>query len=203
MCCCVPSTTCHFCCLALFTVISGLTGFVLQRFQCLPETQRSACHITWTYHFALLLFSGAAHIWYGVLLAKVGEFEGPKATILNSFEVRDHFTRAAQINSRDALAHFLLGSWCLEIASISPLTRWWSSSLYADPPIATQQEALEHFLKADDCDPLSDNSVKNRMGIVKCCLALKQVRCKPRALQHSSVCHPLCLAMIKSSCEEV
>jgi hypothetical protein len=59
--------------------------------------------------------SASAHVWYGVLLAKVGEFEGPKATILNSFEVRDHFVRAAQINSQDCLANYLLGSWCLEV----------------------------------------------------------------------------------------
>jgi pimeloyl-ACP methyl ester carboxylesterase len=40
----------------------------------------------------------SAHLWYALLLSKVGEFEGTKAALVNSFEVREHLTRATQIN---------------------------------------------------------------------------------------------------------
>lgn len=48
---------------------------------------------------------------YGILLDKIGEYEGRKSRLKHSSEVREHFERAVQLDPNDATSRNLLGIW--------------------------------------------------------------------------------------------
>lgn len=45
----------------------------------------------------------------GIIISAVGDFEGTKASIANSYLIRNHWRRAVELNPNDATAHHLLG----------------------------------------------------------------------------------------------
>ncbi|KAF0688607.1 Aste57867_19780 [Aphanomyces stellatus] len=89
----------------------------------------------------------------GIILSSVGEFEGSKATIANSYAVRDHWLRAIELNPADATSHHLLGRWSLTIADISWIERQLAAAIFGTPPKATYNDALAYFLAADEISP--------------------------------------------------
>ncbi|KAF0733552.1 hypothetical protein Ae201684_009786 [Aphanomyces euteiches] len=95
----------------------------------------------------------AVHKWFGIILSSVGDFEGSKATIANSYIVRDHWLRAIELNPSDSTSHHLLGRWALTIADISWLERQVAAAIFGSPPTATYAQALDHFLQADAISP--------------------------------------------------
>ncbi|RHZ40109.1 hypothetical protein DYB26_015264, partial [Aphanomyces astaci] len=95
----------------------------------------------------------AVHKWYGIILSSIGEFEGSKVTIANSFTVRDHWLKAIALNPSDATSFNLLGRWCLTIADISWIERQLAAAIFGTPPRATYAEALAYFLQADAISP--------------------------------------------------
>lgn len=46
---------------------------------------------------------------YGIILNYIGEFEGYRQQILNSYEIRKHFEKALAINDKDPTTWHLLG----------------------------------------------------------------------------------------------
>ncbi|XP_034721969.1 regulator of microtubule dynamics protein 1-like, partial [Etheostoma cragini] len=53
----------------------------------------------------------AAHKWYAVCLSDVGEYEGVKVKIGNSYIIREHLEKAIQLNPKDATSLHILGYW--------------------------------------------------------------------------------------------
>lgn len=104
---------------------------------------------------ALALDSGSykAHSWVGIALSKVGEYEGDKATIQNSFVVRDHWLRAAELAPEVAWNHHMLGQWAYAIADLAGYKRVVASFVFATPPTASFEEALAHFVECERRDP--------------------------------------------------
>ena len=51
----------------------------------------------------------AVHKWYGIILSSIGDFEGTKARIGNSYKVKEHWEKAVELNPNDATSHHLLG----------------------------------------------------------------------------------------------
>jgi len=51
----------------------------------------------------------AVHKWYGIILSSIGDFEGTKAKIGNSYIVKSHWEKAVELNPLDATSHHLLG----------------------------------------------------------------------------------------------
>ena len=51
----------------------------------------------------------AVHKWYGIILSSIGDFEGTKSKIGNSYKVKNHWERAIQLNPNDATSQHLLG----------------------------------------------------------------------------------------------
>ncbi|KAL4235115.1 regulator of microtubule dynamics [Mactra antiquata] len=95
----------------------------------------------------------AVHKWYAVLLDYTGELEGKKQRIKNSYEVKEHFERAIELNPSDATSIHSLGYWCFTFASLTWYERGIAKTIYAAPPTATYEEALKFFLLAEETEP--------------------------------------------------
>ena len=94
-----------------------------------------------------------AHSWVGIALSKVGDYEGDKATIKNSFVVQQHWLKAVELNPRDAYGFHLLGQWAFAIADLAYYKRVVASVVFATPPEASFEEALEFFTMCEELEP--------------------------------------------------
>jgi hypothetical protein len=97
-------------------------------------------------------------------------FSQMQAQIANAFIIKDHFTQATTLNPNDALSWSLMGRWAYSVASIGWFERQAASLLFATPPSATYEEALEHFLHAEQVSP--GFSVGNALQLGKTYIAL-------------------------------
>jgi hypothetical protein len=70
-------------------------------------------------------------------LSSIGDYEGSKVSISNSFIVKDHWEKAIALNPQDATSHHLLGRWSLTIADISWIERKVAAAIFGTPPVAT------------------------------------------------------------------
>ncbi|CAL1596436.1 unnamed protein product [Knipowitschia caucasica] len=95
----------------------------------------------------------AAHKWYAICLSDMGDYEGVKVKLGNSYIIRDHLQKAIELNPKDATSMHILGYWCFVFADLPWYQRKMAAVIFATPPTATFEEALEHFLKAEEVDP--------------------------------------------------
>uniref|UniRef100_A0A3P8PPP7 Regulator of microtubule dynamics protein 1 n=1 Tax=Astatotilapia calliptera TaxID=8154 RepID=A0A3P8PPP7_ASTCA len=113
----------------------------------------------------------AAHKWYGVCLSDVGDYEGVKVKIGNSYIIRDHLERAIELNPKDATSIHILGYWCFAFAELPWYQRKVAAVIFSSPPESTYEEALAFFLKAEEVDP--NFYSKNLLMLGKTYLAMK------------------------------
>ncbi|AWP20922.1 Hypothetical protein SMAX5B_001670 [Scophthalmus maximus] len=107
----------------------------------------------------------AAHKWYAVCLSDVGDYEGIKVKIGNSYIIREHLERAIELNAKDATSLHILGYWCFAFAELPWYQRKVAAALFSSPPVATYEEALEFFLKAEEGKMLHPiNSLRRVVG---------------------------------------
>jgi len=114
-----------------------------------------------------------AHKWYAIALGSRGEFGGVREKILDGFEFKKHIDKAAELNPRDYVTHHLLGRFCYEVSQLSWLERKMAATLFAEPPTATYDEAVQHFLSAEQMKP--GGWKENRLFIAKCHIGLGAV----------------------------
>ncbi|XP_070708669.1 regulator of microtubule dynamics protein 1 [Pempheris klunzingeri] len=119
----------------------------------------------------------AAHKWYAVCLSDIGDYEGVKVKIGNSYIIRDHLETAIRLNPKDATSLHILGHWCFAFAELPWYQRQVAAVVFSTPPTATYEEALEFFLKAEEVDP--NFYSKNLIMLGKTYMAMKD---KERAL---------------------
>ena len=97
--------------------------------------------------------SSNAHGYYGILIGRVGEIEGTKQKIINSFAVRDHTVIAIELDpAYDGWPH-VMGRWHYTLADLSWIERTVASIVYETPPEATFEEAETFFKKAGELAP--------------------------------------------------
>ncbi|XP_062848118.1 regulator of microtubule dynamics protein 1 [Trichomycterus rosablanca] len=113
----------------------------------------------------------AAHKWYAVCLSDVGEYEGVKVKLGNSFIIRDHLVRAIELNPKDATSIHILGYWCFAFADLPWYQRKIAAVVFASPPTSTFEEALAYFLRAEEVD--SNFYSKNLLMLGKTYIKLK------------------------------
>ncbi|XP_031584237.1 regulator of microtubule dynamics protein 1 [Oreochromis aureus] len=113
----------------------------------------------------------AAHKWYAVCLSDVGDYEGVKVKIGNSYIIRDHLERAIELNPKDATSIHILGYWCFAFAELPWYQRKVAAVIFSSPPESTYEEALAFFLKAEEVDP--NFYSKNLLMLGKTYLAMK------------------------------
>ncbi|CAM4724544.1 hypothetical protein PO909_017631 [Leuciscus waleckii] len=97
--------------------------------------------------------SFAAHKWFAICLSDVGDYEGIKVKIGNSYIIREHLERAIELNPKDATSIHILGYWCFAFAELPWYQRKVAAVIFASPPTATYEDALAFFLKAEEVDP--------------------------------------------------
>lgn len=119
-----------------------------------------------------------AHKWYAIVIGSRGEYLGIKEKILDGFEFKKHIDRAEELSPQDHTIKHLLGRFCYEVAALSWWERKMAATLFADPPNATMDEALEHFLAAEVLKP--DGWKENRQFIAKTYIQLKDY--------HTAIC---------------
>jgi hypothetical protein len=106
------------------------------------------------------------HKWYAITLGSIGDYESITVKIRNGFDFKKHIERAIQLNPKDPTAHYLLGRWCFGVYMLSWVERKMAATLFAVPPTATVEEALERFLEADRLNP--GKWKENMLFIAKC-----------------------------------
>lgn len=108
----------------------------------------------------------ACHKWYAIVVGLTSSYEGTRETIKKSFVIKEHFTRAAELNPLDATSRHLLGLWHWEVANLGWATRKIAAAVFASPPTSTYEEALSHFQLAEGTEP--GFYIRNRLMIAKC-----------------------------------
>lgn len=95
--------------------------------------------------------SAQAHLWMSIMIAKVANTT--KEKIQNAFKIKEHALKSTRLNPAGATAHHVLGEWAFGVASISFVERRVAAALFATPPTATYEEALQHYLNAEKASP--------------------------------------------------
>ncbi len=90
------------------------------------------------------------HQYYAILIGRIGEIEGTKQKIENSYAVREHTLIAIDLDPENDSNYHVMGRWNYALADLSWVERKIASIIYATPPDATFEEAVEFFTKANE-----------------------------------------------------
>lgn len=89
-----------------------------------------------------------SHKWYGILIGQVGILEGTKQKIENSYQVKEHTLKAIELDPEDDGNLHVMGRWHFTLAELSWFERKIAGLIYATPPKASFEEAVEFFNQA-------------------------------------------------------
>lgn len=105
--------------------------------------------------------SWQSHKWFAILLGKLGAFVSLTEKIKDTYRIKEHATRAAELNSEiDETTQHLLGVWCFEVANVGWVQRRAAAVFFATPPTSSYEEAETYFLKAEEGSyPFAENRI--------------------------------------------
>ena len=106
-----------------------------------------------------------------VLLDSKSELEGIKERVSQLENVKKHMEQAVSLNPEDPTSHHLLGNFAFGLADMPWYQRKIVSAIFATPPSGTYEEALDHFLRAEE--KKSGFYSMNLLFIAKCYQRLK------------------------------
>lgn len=95
----------------------------------------------------------ASHKWMAILLDAKSELDGIKERVSQLENVKKHMEAAIELNPEDPTSWHLLGNFAFGLADMPWYQRKIVSAIFATPPSGTYEEALEHFLKAEEKKP--------------------------------------------------
>lgn len=113
--------------------------------------------------------SANGHKWYAIHIGRVGEIEGTKQKILNSYEVKEHTMKAIELDPEEAANYHVMGRWHYALSELSWFEAQVASLIYAKLPEASFEEAVEFFLKANELDP---DDIRNMLYAGHCYVKL-------------------------------
>lgn len=113
----------------------------------------------------------ACHKWMAVLLDAKCELDGIKERVSQLENVKKHMQAAVDLNPEDPTNWHLLGNFAFGLADMPWYQRKVVSTIFATPPSGTYEEALGHFLTAEEKKP--NFYSMNLLFIGKCYQALK------------------------------
>lgn len=129
------------------------------------------------------------HTWYGIILSSIGDYEGSKVSIANSFVIKDHWEKAVAIKPADPTPYYLLGRWCIAIADLSWLERKAAAVLFGSPPESSYDEALSYLLKSEELAP---DSWKKRSLLIAHVYQKKKDKTKAKEWVNKALAIPVC-----------
>jgi len=109
------------------------------------------------------------HQYYAILIGRIGEIEGTKQKITNSYAVREHTLKAIELDPANDSNYHVMGRWNFALADLSWVERQIASVIYATPPKASFEEAVTFFRKAHEIKP---NDIRHRLWLAKSYLKL-------------------------------
>jgi len=93
------------------------------------------------------------HQYYAILIGRIGEIEGTKQKITNSYAVKEHTLKAIELDPTEDSNYHVMGRWHYALADLSWVERQIASVIYAKPPAASFECAVEFFTKAHELNP--------------------------------------------------
>ncbi|MCF6238077.1 MAG: hypothetical protein L3J79_04560, partial [Candidatus Marinimicrobia bacterium] len=94
-----------------------------------------------------------------------GEAEGTEQKIKNSYGMRDHTLLAIKYDPDDDANYHVMGRWHYALSDLSWIERQIASIIYATPPQASFEEALDYFKQAHALD---QEDLRNMLYIGYC-----------------------------------
>ena len=116
--------------------------------------------------------SSKAHVWMGITLSSLGEFEGTKVKIANSKKIKEYWDQAIVLNPKDNSPYNLVGRFCKAILELSWAERKGAELIFGTLPKVTYAEALSYFQKAEKISP--GTWLNNQLCVAECMVALKR-----------------------------
>ncbi len=113
--------------------------------------------------------SAGGHKWYAIHIGRIGEIEGTKQKILNSYEVKEHTMKAIELDPEEAANYHVMGRWHYALSELSWFEAQVASLIYAKLPEASFEEALEFFKKANALD---EEDIRNMLYAGHCLVEL-------------------------------
>ncbi|XP_046419606.1 regulator of microtubule dynamics protein 1-like isoform X1 [Neodiprion fabricii] len=101
------------------------------------------------------------HKWYAILIGSHGMFLSTKEKIEGGYRFKKHLNKALEIRPEDPVLHHLSGRFKFEVAGLTWIERKVASTLFAEPPSATYEEAIVDFERAEELTikPFKDNKL--------------------------------------------
>uniref|UniRef100_A0A023FET0 Regulator of microtubule dynamics protein 1 n=1 Tax=Amblyomma cajennense TaxID=34607 RepID=A0A023FET0_AMBCJ len=115
---------------------------------------------------------GPVHKWYSILIGSKKDHPTTKERIHDGFLIKKHVQRAIELMPQDPLNYYVLGNWCYEVAGTPWLIRKAGQLIFSEIPSSTYEEALKHFLKAEEIKP--NFYTRNLLMIAKTLLELNR-----------------------------
>jgi len=109
--------------------------------------------------------SADVHKWYAISLGASTDFMPTKEKIEAGFKLKHHIDIALSIKEEPTL-YFMKGRWCWGVYQLTWIERKLAATLFATPPTATIEDALEAFLNGEKHSPGFYKS--NQLYIAKC-----------------------------------
>ncbi|KAK9297923.1 hypothetical protein QLX08_008463 [Tetragonisca angustula] len=95
----------------------------------------------------------SVHKWASILLNSKTLYEGIKAQIKESYNIKKHMLRAIELNPEEPTLMYMLGNWCYQVADLTWYQRKIASVIFGEPPSSSFEEALKYFETAEGIDP--------------------------------------------------
>ncbi|MBO8130584.1 MAG: tetratricopeptide repeat protein [Candidatus Marinimicrobia bacterium] len=97
--------------------------------------------------------SAGGHKYYAILIGRIGEIEGTKQKITNSYAVKEHALIAIKLDPTDDANYHLMGRWHYALSDLSWIERQIATVVYGKLPKASFEEAEFFFKKAHELAP--------------------------------------------------
>ncbi|CAK8677631.1 unnamed protein product [Clavelina lepadiformis] len=151
--------------------------------------EERCCHATSALEYArralqLKEDSSDVHKWYAISLGATTDFVGTKEKIEYGFELKEHIDRAIELDPNEPTLYFMKGRWCWGVYQLTWIERKLAATLFATPPSATIEDALESFLKAEDIQ--SGFYKANQFYIAKCYYEISEYTTAKKWLESAS-----------------